>query len=83
MTDNLKSALNDLKRSLTDIADTARRDAETGDDSINIAGRSNIAVASNVGQDGSTHSVSTTQKMRIRQNGGETIEETETTKRTS
>lgn len=46
---------------------------------VNVADPSNVVVIGNVGDDTSLHGSSTTQSVRIRQDGRETIEETETT----
>lgn len=46
--------------------------------SANVAGRVNTAKAVNVGSEGAGRTVSSIQRVRIRQNGRETIEESET-----
>jgi hypothetical protein len=48
---------------------------------INIAGRINRAVVSNVGGSGSSHAVSSSQKVRIRQDRTGTYEDVETIER--
>jgi hypothetical protein len=48
---------------------------------VNIAGRVNRAVVGNVGGSGSTHGVSSSQKVRIRQDRTGTYEDVETIER--
>jgi hypothetical protein len=48
---------------------------------INVAGRVNRAVVANVGGSGSTHGVSSSQKVRIRQDRTGTYEDVETIER--
>jgi hypothetical protein len=48
---------------------------------INIAGRINRAVVSNIGGSGSSHAVSSSQKVRIRQDRTGTYEDVETIER--
>jgi hypothetical protein len=48
---------------------------------INIAGRVNRVVASNIGGDGSSHAVSSRQHVRIRQDRTGTYEDVETIER--
>ena len=75
----------DLKRALRDLKDQVKDAAEHGEAvNVNVAGRTNIASAVNVGGEGEQHSVSSTQTTRIRQQrNGETIEETTETRHES
>jgi hypothetical protein len=48
---------------------------------INVVDPSNVVVSMNLGDPGSTHGASAKQTLRMRQNGGATVEETETVER--
>ena len=82
--DNLKRGMDDLKRGIKRAVEESVTRAEDADGedahNINVAGRVNKAVATNIGEPGSVQGVSSKQKVRIRQNGDETYEETETIK---
>lgn len=47
--------------------------------SINLADASNVAVSTNAGESGSVQATSTSQRVRVRHNGDESYEESETT----
>jgi hypothetical protein len=71
-----------VERSIEESMDDAGHDRESEEGGVNIAGRVNKAVAANVGDPGSVQGVSSKQRVRIRQNDGETYEESETIKTT-
>ena len=74
----------DLKRGLKRAAAQAGARSEgTGRGSahnVNVAGRANVVVAKHVAEDGSSREASSKQTVQIRQHGGETYEEVETTR---
>jgi hypothetical protein len=70
---SFKDAINDAKRRVQ----AAIGKAEGG--TVNVTGRTNVARSVNVGGKGSQRSVSSKQRVRIRQNGEESYEESETT----
>jgi len=83
--DRLKRSMDDLKRGIKQVVEEARAQAEETDEgaqNINVVARVNKAIATNVGEPGSVHSVSSKQRVRIRQDGQETYEESDTTKTT-
>ena len=65
-----------IKRVIEEATEEGRR-GETRN--VNVADPRNVVVASDGGDTASLHGASTRQTVRIRQNGRETIEETETT----
>lgn len=77
----------DLKESIKQAAKEVKAarggDVSTGAGSVNFAGRVNAVIARNVGSEGETTTATSSQKVRIRQNGAETYEETETIEGTS
>ena len=77
----LKRGFDQLKRGIKRAVEEAQAGSGGGSrraHNVNVAGRANVAVAKNVGREGSSHGASATQRVRIRQNGDETYEETET-----
>jgi len=82
----------DLKRSMDDLRRGIKRTVEqavahSGEaageaHNINVVGRVNKAIVTNVGEPGSVQGASSKQKVRIRQDDHRTYEETETTKTT-
>ena len=68
--EELKRGMDDLKRAIKDAA------ADGDRSNINVAKRTNIVSATNVGGEGSTRAASSKQVSRIRQRDGETVEET-------
>lgn len=74
----LGKKLQQLKGEIERAAEQAPEETEGGTGSVNVAGRVNKAVVANVGRPGSTQAVSSRQKVRIRQNGEESYEESET-----
>jgi hypothetical protein len=48
----------------------ARSRTGYGDRNINVAGRSNVVVSSNLGHPGASHAASSSQSVRIRQRSG-------------
>ena len=46
---------------------------------VNVSDPSNVVISANVGERGSTHAVSSRQRVTIRQSGDQTYEESETT----
>ena len=84
--EELGKAMERVRDRLESVASDARTDDASKPDTaheggVNVAGRVNAAVAGNVGSRGSVHAVSSTQHVRIRQEGGETAEESVTTRR--
>jgi len=78
---DLKRGFDQLKRGIKRAVEEARAGSGGASGSahhVNVAGRANVVVAKNVGREGSSHAASSTQRVRIRQNGDETYEETET-----
>lgn len=71
--DELKRGLRDLKQNVERAVADAQEAGEASN--VNVARRSNIVVAGNVGGDGS-HAASSKQVSRIRQRDGKTEEET-------
>jgi hypothetical protein len=72
----LKHAINSLKQAVKQSVTRGMFSSDRRGDAINVAGRKNIVVSGNVGR-GGRHIASSTQSVRIRQQDGETIEETE------
>ena len=83
----LKRGLDALKRRVARAVDEANAASDvrtTGSRSrVTIAGRTNLVTAANVGELGSSRRASGSQRVRIRQAGGRTVEDTETTEATS
>jgi hypothetical protein len=79
-----KGRVDDLRRGLKRAAEAARAGAErTGRGrvgNVNAAGRANVVVSGNAGEAGSSREATSTQRVRIRQDGDETYEEVETTR---
>jgi hypothetical protein len=84
---DFKRRMRDLKRGLRWAAKGARSGGSASSDQsagkVNLAHRANVATARNFGGEGSKYSVSSTQKVRIRQDGQEIREEIEETRTTS
>jgi len=83
---DLSRSVADLKRGIKQTVEEAiaRSEGTDGEQAnrINIAGRVNDAIVTNVGEPGSVKGASSKQKVRIRQDGDVTYEESETTKTT-
>ena len=83
---SLKNLIDALRRGMKRVARGARSAAIDADGSgvhnVNVTGRTNVVVSKNVGGDGESHVASSHQEVRIRQDGGETLEEVETTETT-
>ncbi len=77
--DGLKRGVKQAVEEAASRADDTKRDQTHN---INVAGRVNKSIVTNVGESGSVQGASSRQKVRIRQDGDETYEETETTKTT-
>jgi hypothetical protein len=80
----LKGQIDDLRRGVKRAAEAARAGAEgtgrEGGRNVNVAGRANVVVSRNAGEAGSSREATSTQKVRIRQDGDEAYEEVETTR---
>lgn len=76
--DAARANVNRIARVLREAAD-----AETTTVKANIAGRRNIVISGAIGDDGGVHQASTRQRVRIRQDGNESVEETVTTREES
>lgn len=72
----------DLKRAAGEVRERAAAAGGADTERVNVAGRSNVVVSTNVGGD-SVHSATASQRVRIRQQDGETTEATETTSASS
>ncbi len=82
---SLKRNMDDLKRGIKQTVEEAvARSGQAGGEShnINVAGRANEAIVTNVGEPGSVQGASSKQKVRIRQDEHGTYEEAETTRTT-
>ncbi len=55
------------------------KDGAPPEETINVSDPTNIVVSGTIGEGGAVHGTSTRQRVRVRQNGDETYEETETT----
>jgi len=78
---DLKRGFEQLKRGIKRAAGETRAGSGGASGSahhVNVAGRANVVVAKNVGREGSSHTASASQRVRIRQKGDEAYEETET-----
>ncbi len=74
-----ESGSSEHESSVVRVTNTVRDEGERGrKHRINVAARVNKAVAVNVGKKGATRGASSKQKVRIVQNGEETLEESET-----
>jgi len=83
---NLESEMDGLKqtfkRALGEAKEKATRSGrETG--TVNVAGRANIVVASTLGERDAVKGATVRQRVRIRQQGADTVEEYEETTSTS
>ena len=72
-------AVRRIRRSVKRVvqADDAASTGETRN--VNVSDPHNVVISANAGEPGSTHAVSSRQRVRIRKNGDETYEESETT----
>lgn len=71
-----------ISRSIRRAVDQSAGPGDAGEGTrrtVNVSDPSNVVIAANVGEGGATHGVSTAQRVRIRQDGQERYEETETT----
>jgi len=64
-------AIDDLRRRLRTALHIAQMERGAGASNVNIAGRKNVVVSKNVGQEGSTHSAVAAQVAPVRQKGSE------------
>ena len=86
MSANLEREMNALKHAVKRAAGKAKAEATgggRGTENVNVAGRANVVVAHTSGESDSVSGVSAKQRVRIRQQGGETVEEYEETTSTS
>ena len=60
------------------ISRSVKRVAPQGTHNVNVADPSNVVISTGSGESGSVHTASSSQRVRVRQDGDETIEETET-----
>ena len=60
------------------ISRSAKRVASQDTRNVNVADPSNVVISTNVGESGSVHTTSSTQRVHVRQDGDETFEESET-----
>jgi hypothetical protein len=67
----MDSAIDDLRRRLRAALQTARTQRGAGATHINTAGRKNIVVSKDVGQEGSTHTAVAVQVAPVRQKGSD------------
>lgn len=78
--DEIKHAMSDLKQAVKRrVREAQARVAEAGDGHVNVAHRANIVVSENVGRSDAVQGTSARQRVRIRQDGQESYEETEET----
>jgi hypothetical protein len=75
----MKSEVEAFKRQARELRERLKRGARSGV-THNVAARTNVVVAKNVGTENASQGASARQRTRIRLQGGETYEETETTK---
>ncbi len=67
-----------MRRAVQAASESTQTDGSTGE-TVNVSNPSNVVVSGNIGESGAVHGTSTRQTVRVRQNGEETYEESETT----
>jgi len=83
---NLEGEMDDLKQTFKRAVGKAKAEATSngrGTEHVNVAGRANVVVASTLGQRDAVKGATVRQRVRIRQQGADNLEEYEETTSTS